>query len=235
MARLPQLIKIAERFNLKIASVADIVDYRRRTEQIASKVTDVSLPNTRGDFQLHIYENRYQTEEHHLAMVKGHVRDEDVVTVRVHSECLTGDVFGSSRCDCGPQLERAMDIIAEEGKGIVLYMRQEGRGIGLVNKMRAYHLQEAGKDTVEANEALGFKADLREYWFAAQMLKDLGVQKIRLLTNNPRKVSALQHHGIQVIERVPLQILANPTNEKYLKTKKEKMGHVLHAKARLVT
>ncbi len=231
MARLPQLIKIAERFDLKIASVADIVDYRRRTEQIARRVTDVALPNTKGDFQLHLYENRYDENEHHIAMVKGDVAKGELVTVRVHSECLTGDVFGSHRCDCGLQLDMAMDQIAAEGCGVIVYMRQEGRGIGLANKIKAYRLQEEGKDTVEANEALGFAADSREYWFAAQMLKDLGVQNIRLLTNNPLKVSGLQQYGINVVERVALQVSSNPENEKYLRTKKEKMGHILPAKA----
>lgn len=227
MARLPRLIRLAEQFNLKIASVGDLIQYRRKNERLVRKLTDVHLPNVYGDFDLHFYESTLNSREHHLAFLTGTVEAEEPLLVRIHSECLTGDTFGSLRCDCGAQLEAALQQIEQAGKGALLYLKQEGRGIGLANKILAYKLQDQGKDTVEANEALGFKADLREYWFAAQMLRDLGIRRVRLLTNNPRKVAALEQYGITVSERIPLVIHANPANERYLRTKKEKLGHLI--------
>ncbi len=227
MARLPKLIKIAEEFGLKIGSVRDIVNYRLRSETLVRKITDVDLPSSHGNFHLHLYESTLDSQENHLAMVKGNVDDGEPVLIRIHSECLTGDILGSMRCDCGDQLHIAMHRIEETGRGAVLYLRQEGRGIGLANKILAYKLQDDGKDTVEANEALGFKADLREYWFAAQMLKDLGIRKVRLMTNNPRKIEELTRHNIEVVERVPILVDANPANERYLLTKEKKLGHIL--------
>lgn len=227
MARLPKLLQLAEKFKLKVASVGDLINYRYQTETLVQDVTDVHLPSVYGDFRLHLYESRLNPAEHHLALVKGDVQGEEAVLLRIHSECLTGDTFGSLRCDCGDQLHAALEAIEEEGRGAVLYMRQEGRGIGLANKIRAYKLQDEGKDTVEANEALGFKADLREYWFAAQMILGLGIRKIRLMTNNPRKVEGLEEYGIEVVERIPLVMAANPVNEKYLRTKREKLGHII--------
>jgi 3,4-dihydroxy 2-butanone 4-phosphate synthase/GTP cyclohydrolase II len=187
----------------------------------------IDLPTQYGEFKLYLYENRLDPAEHHVALVKGSVADGKPTLVRVHSECLTGDVFGSRRCDCGDQLAAAMSMVQNEGKGVVLYMRQEGRGIGLVNKLLAYALQEEGKDTVEANEMLGFKADLRDYGIGAQILKDLGLSKIRLLTNNPKKVVGLQGYEMEIVERVSLEICPNEKNEKYLKTKRDKMGHLI--------
>lgn len=227
MARLPKLIKIAEKFNLKISSVADIIKYRQKNDVLVNKVADVNLPSAYGGFDLHFYENCFKPAEYHLALTKNNFETDDVALVRIHSECLTGDAFASLRCDCGDQLQMAMEAIEENGSGVILYMKQEGRGIGLANKIRAYKLQDEGKDTVEANEALGFKADLREYWFAAQMLKDLGIKKVRLMTNNPRKVAALEQYNIEVIERVPIIMDANPANKRYLQTKKEKLGHLM--------
>lgn len=229
MARLPALIRIAEKFDLKIASVQDIVNFRRKTEVLVDRKSVVKLPTNNGEFDLHFYENRLNRAEAHLAITKGDLTDERPPLVRIHSECFTGDLLGSRRCDCGDQLDTAMTRIESEGRGVVLYLRQEGRGIGLANKILAYQLQDAGKDTVEANELLGFKADLREYWFAAQMLKELGVDKVRLMTNNPKKVAALNRHGIQVVERIPIVIDANPANAKYLRTKAKKLGHYLAA------
>jgi len=187
----------------------------------------VHLPTAFGDFRLRLFENSLNPSEHHLALVKGDIGGNEPLLMRIHSECLTGDTFGSLRCDCGDQLHATLAAIEEAGRGAVLYMRQEGRGIGLANKIRAYKLQDEGKDTVEANEALGFKADLREYWFAAQMIRELGIKKIRLMTNNPRKVQGLAEYGIEVVERVPLIVDANAVNEKYLRTKKEKLGHII--------
>lgn len=227
MARLPKLMELAERFNLKIASVGDLINHRYKTEKLVKEVTDVHLPTAFGDFRLRLFENSLNPSEHHLALIKGDIEGDEPLLTRIHSECLTGDTFASLRCDCGDQLHAALAAIKEAGRGAVLYMRQEGRGIGLANKIRAYKLQDEGKDTVEANEALGFKADLREYWFAAQMVRELGIKKIRLMTNNPRKVQGLAEYGIEVVERVPLIVDANAVNEKYLRTKKEKLGHII--------
>ena len=245
MARLPQLEVFAAEHGLGIISVAQIIEYRRRNEKLVSRVdvgevfaadiagpqtvnrvADASLPTAHGEFRIIAYEN-VLTHEQHVALVLGEVADGEPALVRVHSECLTGDVFGSRRCDCGQQLDRAMAMIAAEGRGVILYMRQEGRGIGLHNKVRAYALQDQGLDTVEANEKLGFAADLRDYGIGAQILCDLGLRKIRLMTNNPRKVVGLQGHGLTVVERVPLVIEANPLNHRYLATKREKLGHLL--------
>jgi 3,4-dihydroxy 2-butanone 4-phosphate synthase/GTP cyclohydrolase II len=227
MARLPGLVQLAEQFNLKIARVGDLINHRYKSEKLIEKVTNVHLPNVHGDFRLHFYESCLNPAEHHIAMVKGDIEGENPLLLRIHSECLTGDTLGSLRCDCGDQLHTALETIEEAGRGVVLYMRQEGRGIGLANKIRAYKLQDEGKDTVEANEALGFKADIREYWFAAQMIRDLGIRKVRLMTNNPQKVNGLAEYGIEVVERVPIIIDANPLNKKYLHTKKEKLGHMM--------
>ncbi len=230
MAKLPALKKLAREHHLKIATVADLIHYRCRNETLVQEVTDVHLPSAYGDFQLHLFQNRFNPHENHLALVKGELSGEEPVLVRVHSECLTGDTFGSHRCDCGDQLHHALQEINKIGRGAVLYLKQEGRGIGLANKILAYKLQDEGKDTVEANEALGFKADLREYWFAAQMLKALGVHKIKLMTNNPRKVDDLAKYGIVVTERIPILVNPNPSNIHYLLTKGEKLGHFIEKK-----
>ncbi len=227
MARLPQLMALAEEFDLKIASVEDVVKYRQRNETLIQEVTDVALPSRYGNFNLSFFENIHNPDEYHMALAKGRWEKEEPVLIRVHSECMTGDTFGSLRCDCGNQLHSALYAIEENGSGVVLYLKQEGRGIGLANKLRAYNLQDQGKDTVEANEALGFKADLREYWFAVQMLKYMGITRVKLMTNNPRKVDALKQYGIDVVERVPLLVGANPSNKRYLQTKKEKLGHLI--------
>ncbi len=227
MARLPKLKKIAAEHNLKIITIADLIEYRRRKEKIVRRVTDVDLPTNYGHFRLYLYQNILDPQEHHLALVKGNVADGKPVLVRVHSECLTGDTLGSLRCDCGDQLKFALRKIEEEGRGALLYMRQEGRGIGLPNKILAYKLQDDGKDTVEANEALGFKPDLRDYGFGAQMLLDLGIKEIRLMTNNPRKIVGLEGYGLKIVERVPIVINPNSINKKYLKTKAMKLGHIL--------
>ncbi|HOJ81606.1 MAG TPA: bifunctional 3,4-dihydroxy-2-butanone-4-phosphate synthase/GTP cyclohydrolase II [Acetomicrobium flavidum] len=230
MARLPQLIEFAKKFNLKIMTIKDLIRYRHMRDKLVERVSTVKLPTEYGNFIAHAY--RWILDDDpdrlHIALVKGEIREEDDVLVRVHSECLTGDVFGSLRCDCGAQLHKAMEMVEREGKGIVLYMRQEGRGIGLYKKLKAYELQEKGMDTVEANIKLGVSPDLRDYGVGAQILFDLGVRKLRLMTNNPKKVIGLAGYGLKIVERVPIEVEPNPYNSDYLRTKKEKMGHLLH-------
>ena len=227
MARLPDLEAFAEEHGLNIASIADLIKYKMRYETLVRRVVETKLPTSYGgDFKLIAYDNELDDKEH-LAFVKGEFGPEDSVLVRVHSECLTGDVFGSKRCDCGEQLHTAMGMIEEEGRGVLLYMRQEGRGIGLVNKIKAYRLQDEGTDTVEANEALGFSPDLRDYGIGAQILADLGVRKMKLITNNPRKIKGLEGYGLSVVERVSLECVPTKDNIHYLKTKREKLGHIL--------
>jgi 3,4-dihydroxy 2-butanone 4-phosphate synthase/GTP cyclohydrolase II len=226
MARLPQLRGIADRFGLKLVSIEDLVAYRMRTERLVERQVDVQLPTAHGDFTLIAY-RQTTTGEDHLALVKGRWEPNEPVLVRVHSSCITGDIFGSCRCDCGPQLHRAMEMVEREGRGVILYMQQEGRGIGLLNKLKAYKLQEQGADTVEANVMLGFDMDARDYGVGAQILHDLGVRKMRLMTNNPRKRTGLIGYGLEIVENVPIEVAANPHNDRYLRTKKEKLGHDL--------
>jgi 3,4-dihydroxy 2-butanone 4-phosphate synthase/GTP cyclohydrolase II len=225
MARLPHLLEFAKQHNLKICTIASLIDYRRRREKLVEQVVQTKLPTKFGEFKLSIYRDKTNSQTH-IALCMGSWEDEAIL-VRVHSECLTGDIFGSLRCDCGRQLEKAMKIIGDAKKGIILYMNQEGRGIGLIEKIRAYNLQDQGMDTVQANEALGHKADLRDYGIGAQILVDLGVKRIKLLTNNPRKIVGLEGYGLEVSERLSLEIKPTQENYRYLKTKKEKMGHKL--------
>ncbi len=226
MARLPELKVFARKHKIPLISIADLVEYRRRREKLVELERKVKLPTPSGPFDLYLYRSVLENE-HHLALVLGQPAKKKSALVRVHSECLTGDVFGSLRCDCGSQLRASMDLIAKEGHGVVLYMRQEGRGIGLAKKLHAYELQEGGLDTVEANEKLGFEPDLRDYGIGAQILADLGLKNIRLITNNPRKIVGLKGHGLKVVERVPLVLPCTRHNEHYLKTKKQKLGHLL--------
>ncbi len=226
MARVPQLMNIAREFHLKIITIRDLIEFRRHKEKLVRRVASTRLPSRYGEFMLHVYESDIE-DNHHIAIVKGEVADGEPTLVRVHSQCLTGDILGSLRCDCGEQLAHALTQIEREGRGVLLYMRQEGRGIGLANKVKAYALQDQGKDTVEANEALGFKADLRHYGIGAQILYDLGIRKIRLLTNNPKKIVGLEGYGLEVVERVPIEIPANPANLRYLETKRDKLGHLI--------
>ncbi len=226
MARMPALLKIAEKHGLKVVTIADLIKYRRRREKLVKKVAEADLPTEYGFFRLHLYESLLDEAEY-LALVMGEISAEEPVLVRPHCQCLTGDVFRSERCDCGPQLEMAMRMVAKEGKGVILYIPHEGRGIGLVNKIRAYALQDKGLDTVEANLELGFRPDMREYGVGAQVLYDLGLRKIKLLTNNPSKYVGLQGYGLEIVERVPIKVRPTKYNEKYLRVKKEKLGHVL--------
>ena len=226
MARVPRLLEMARQFDLRVITVKDLIEYRRHHEKLVRQVVEVDFPTRYGDFTLHLYESDID-DHHHIAVVKGDVAGKEDVLVRVHSQCLTGDVFGSARCDCGDQLARALELIEKEGLGVLLYMRQEGRGIGLVNKIKAYKLQEKGRDTVEANLELGFSADLRDYGIGAQILKDLGLTTIRIITNNPRKLIGLEGHGLRITGRVPVQIPPTKHNKRYLETKRDKLGHLL--------
>ncbi len=229
MARLPQLMEIAQKFDLKIVSIEDLIEYRIKNESLIERLVEVKMPTEHGNFQLHAFRDTNSGQEH-LALVKGTWEKDEPVLVRVHSSCLTGDIFGSCRCDCGPQLHKAMDMIEDAGKGVIIYMNQEGRGIGLINKLKAYELQEQGFDTMEANVKLGFKPDERDYGIGAQIIRDLGVKKMRLLTNNPTKRTGLVGYGLEIVESVPLEIESNVHNELYMKTKRDKMGHTLNMK-----
>ncbi|HEY0553549.1 MAG TPA: bifunctional 3,4-dihydroxy-2-butanone-4-phosphate synthase/GTP cyclohydrolase II [Thermoanaerobaculia bacterium] len=226
MARVPDLVKVAREHGLLMITVADLISYRLQHETLVRKVASPKLPTIHGDFRIHAYRSDVTGDEN-VALVMGELDPEQPTLVRVHSQCLTGDIFGSCRCDCGPQLERALQHIAAEGKGVLLYLLQEGRGIGLLNKLRAYELQEQGHDTVEANERLGFRPDQRDYGIGAQILRDLGVRKLRLMTNNPSKYIALNGYGLEIVERVPLEVAPTDSSRDYLRTKREKLGHLL--------
>jgi len=226
MARIPSLFKFAKTHDIKLITIEDLIMYRRRHEKIVRKIVETAFPTKFGKFRMHVYETTIGNENH-LAVVKGDVAGKKDVLVRAHSSCLTGDVFGSLRCDCGEQVQTALRKIEAEGQGVLLYMQQEGRGIGLTNKLRAYALQDKGFDTVEANEQLGFKPDLRDYGIGAQILADLGLTSIRLLTNNPKKIVALKGYGLQITDQVSIEIKPNPYNKKYLKAKRDKLGHLI--------
>jgi 3,4-dihydroxy 2-butanone 4-phosphate synthase/GTP cyclohydrolase II len=228
MARVPQLQAFCREHRLRMVTVKDLIEHRMRHERLVRKVAEANLPTRHGAFKIHGYESAIDREQH-VALTLGEIAADDPVLVRVHSQCLTGDIFGSGRCDCGEQLEAALQMIAREGKGVLLYLRQEGRGIGLLHKIMAYQLQDQGKDTVEANEALGFKADQRDYGIGAQILAELGVRRMRLLTNNPRKFVGLEGYGLTIVERLPIEVPAHDLNRRYLRTKKEKLGHILRS------
>jgi 3,4-dihydroxy 2-butanone 4-phosphate synthase/GTP cyclohydrolase II len=230
MARMPELMKFAKKHDIRIATVADVIAYRMRNESFVKKAAETVLPTAYGEFKAVAFVNDIDDYEH-LALVKGDIDPEKPTLVRVHSQCLTGDVFGSYRCDCGPQLEEAMEMVQEEGRGVILYMQQEGRGIGLCNKIKAYALQDQGRDTVEANEELGFAADLRDYGVGAQILASLGVKKMKLMTNNPKKIIGLEGYGLEMVERVPIEPKPRPENMKYLMTKCQKLGHLMKVRA----
>lgn len=229
MARLPQLVEIAKKWDLKLVSIEDLIAYRIKKESLVERKIEISLPTDKGDFRL-VHFKQTTDDKEHLALVKGEWEEDEPVLVRVHSSCMTGDIFGSCRCDCGPQLDKAMRMVEKEGKGVILYLNQEGRGIGLLNKLKAYKLQEEGLDTVEANLKLGFKKDQRDYGIGAQILRNLGVSKIRLMTNNPRKRVGLTSYELEIVEIVPMEIPSNEHNKKYLQTKKDKLGHLLNLK-----
>jgi len=231
MARLPDLVKVAEKFKLRIISIEQLIKYRLEHESLIKREISVQMPTDQGDFDLVAFKQK-DTDQEHVALIKGTWTEDESVLVRVHSSCLTGDVFGSCRCDCGEQLEKAMKLIEKEGRGVIVYMNQEGRGIGLLNKLKAYKLQEQGMDTVEANLQLGFGMDDRDYGVGAQILRDLGVRKMRLMSNNPRKRTGLIGYGLEIVENVPLLVEPNPHNAKYLNTKREKMGHTLNEQSK---
>jgi 3,4-dihydroxy 2-butanone 4-phosphate synthase/GTP cyclohydrolase II len=231
MARTPELIRFAKKHHLKICSIRDLIEYRRKKEKLVSKAVETVMANEYGEFKLVAYESTVD-KDYHIALVMGEIDPKKEILVRVHSECFTGDIFGSKRCDCGEQLHRSMELIAKNGGGVLLYMRQEGRGIGLLNKLKAYRLQDQGLDTVEANQKLGFPADLRHYGVGAQILADLGIRKIRLLTNNPKKIVGLEGYGLKVVDRVPIQMKPGQHNRRYLRTKMKKLGHFLGAVSR---
>lgn len=226
MARVPDLIKVAERFNLKLVSIKDLIEYRIKKESLIKRAVEVDMPTSYGHFKLIAFD-QINTNEVHMALVKGTWEKDEPVLVRVHSSCVTGDIFGSCRCDCGSQLHKAMEMVDREGKGVVLYMKQEGRGIGLLNKLKAYKLQEQGLDTVEANLSLGFDMDERDYGVGAQIIRNLGISKIRLITNNPKKRVGLMGYGLEIVDNIPIEIIPNPYNEKYLMTKRDKLGHTI--------